>query len=177
MIKSLVLVIEPASSPSSFSVVHLLSHVWLFATPWTAACEASLSFTISLLKLISIELVLLSNHLCPLSPPSSPALNLSQPQGLFQRVGSSHQVVKSIGASALAQVLQMNIQGWFPLGLTALNSLLSTGLSWEAFPSLCVHAKSSLQLCLTLGYPMDCSLAVFSVHGILQARILLWVNL
>ena len=46
-------------------VVQLLSHVWLFVTPWTAACQASLSFSIywSLLKLMSIELVTLSNHL------------------------------------------------------------------------------------------------------------------
>ena len=50
----------------------------------------------------------------PLSPPSPPAFNLSQPQGLFQWVSSS----QSIGASTLASVLPMNIQGWFPLGLT-----------------------------------------------------------
>ena len=52
-------------------VVQSLSHVQLFATPWTAACQASLSFTVSqsLVKLISIELVMPSNHLilcCPL---------------------------------------------------------------------------------------------------------------
>ena len=46
-------------------VVQLLSHVWLFATPWTAACQASLSFTISwsLLKLMSLESVMTFNHL------------------------------------------------------------------------------------------------------------------
>ena len=46
-------------------VVHLLSHVWLFVTPRTAACQAALSFTISwsLLKLVSIELVMPSHHL------------------------------------------------------------------------------------------------------------------
>ena len=46
-------------------VIQLLSHVQLFATPWTAACQASLSFTISqsLLKLMSIETVRPSNHL------------------------------------------------------------------------------------------------------------------
>ena len=45
-------------------VVQLLSHVLFFVTPWTAACQASLSFTISqiLLKFMSIELVMLSNH-------------------------------------------------------------------------------------------------------------------
>ena len=46
-------------------IVQSLSHVWLFATPWTSACQASLSFTISwsLLKLMSIESVMPSNHL------------------------------------------------------------------------------------------------------------------
>ena len=46
-------------------VVQSLSHVWLFPAPWTAACQASLSFTISqsLLKFMSIESVMLSNHL------------------------------------------------------------------------------------------------------------------
>ena len=48
-----------------FSSVQSFSHVWLFATPWTAACQASLSFTISqsLLKLLSIESVMPSSHL------------------------------------------------------------------------------------------------------------------
>ena len=55
----------------AFVVVQLLSHGQLFATPWTAACQASLSSTISWswLKFMSIELVMLSNHLilcCPL---------------------------------------------------------------------------------------------------------------
>ena len=52
-----------------FVVVQSLSHIQLFETPWTAACQASLSFTISqtLLKLMSIESVIPSNHLilCP----------------------------------------------------------------------------------------------------------------
>ena len=48
-----------------FSSVHSLSHVWLFATPWITACQASLSVinSWSLLKLMSIELVMPSNHL------------------------------------------------------------------------------------------------------------------
>ena len=59
------------SSSVQFSSVQPLSRVWLFATPWTAACQASLSITKpwSLLKLMSIELVMQSNHLilcCPL---------------------------------------------------------------------------------------------------------------
>ena len=156
----------------AFSSVHSLSHVWLFATPWTAACQASLSITNfqSLLKLMSIESVMPSNHLIlcrpllpafvfpnisvfsnesvltqlsvqfssvaqscptlcdpmnlsmpglpvyhqlleftqthvhrvgdailpshPLSSLSPPAPNLSQHQGLFQWVNSSHEVAK-----------------------------------------------------------------------------------
>jgi len=62
-----------------------LSVVQLFATPWTAAHQASLSITNSqsLPKLMSIESVMPSNHLILLSP-SPPALNLSQHQGLFK---------------------------------------------------------------------------------------------
>ena len=74
--------------------VQLLSHVWLFATPWIAACQASLSITNSqLLKLMSIESVMPSNHLIFCLPPSS-IFNFSQHQGLFQWVRSSHQVTK-----------------------------------------------------------------------------------
>ena len=61
-------------------VVQLLSCVWLFAIPWTAACQASLSITNSwsLPKLMSIKSVMPSNLLiCPLSSPSPPAFNLS----------------------------------------------------------------------------------------------------
>ena len=66
----------------------------------------------------------------PLSSPSPPAFNLSQLQCLFQSVGSSYQVTSQrTGASASASVLPMNIQGWFPLGLTGLISLQSKGLS------------------------------------------------
>ena len=63
----------------------------------------------------------------PLSSPSPPAFNLSQHQGLFSRFFASGG--QSIGASASASVLPMNIQDWFPLGSTGLISLLSKGLS------------------------------------------------
>ena len=62
----------------------------------------------------------------PLSSPSPPAFNLSQHQGLFQWVSSSHKVAK---VSASASVLPMNNQDWFPWGLTSLISLQSKGLS------------------------------------------------
>ena len=59
----------------------LVSPVWLFVTPWTAACQASLSFTVSqsFLKFMSIESVMPFNHLIPCHL-SSPALSLSQHQ-------------------------------------------------------------------------------------------------
>ena len=63
----------------------------------------------------------------PLLPPSPSALNLFQHQGLFQWVSSLALGGQSIGASA--SVLPMNVHGWFPLGLTALISLLPKGLS------------------------------------------------
>ena len=87
--------------------------VWLFGTPWTAACQAFLSFTISqnLLKLMSIESVMPSNRLV-LSLPSPPAFNLSQHQSFLmsQLFASGGQ---NIGASASASVVPTNIQGWF----------------------------------------------------------------
>ena len=55
-----------------FSSVHSLSLVWLFVTPWTAACQASLSITNSrsLLKLMSIESVIPSNYLILFEEPT-----------------------------------------------------------------------------------------------------------
>ena len=64
----------------------------------------------------------------PLSSPSPPAFNLSQQQGLFHWVSSSHQVAKVLECSASASVLPMNIQDWFPWGWTGWISLKSKGL-------------------------------------------------
>ena len=58
----------------------------------------------------------------PLSSPSPPAFNLSQPQGLFQWISFSHQVAKVLDFST-ASVLPMIIQDWFSLGLICLISL------------------------------------------------------
>ena len=69
----------------AFAGVQSLSLVRLFATPWTAARQASLTFTISrsLLRFMSIVSVMPSNRFI-LCRPFSLALNLSQNQGLFQ---------------------------------------------------------------------------------------------
>ena len=187
------------------AIVQLLSYVQLFVTPWTAACQAPLSFSVSqsLLKFMCTESVILSNHLilcctllllpsifpasvfsselalhissvqfsqsavsdslrprglqharppCP-SPNSWSLLKLmsiesvmpsnhlilfvpfsSWPQsfptsGSFQMSQLFASAGQTIGASASASVLPANIQGWFPLGLTGLISLMPKGLS------------------------------------------------
>ena len=97
-----------------FAIVQLLSRVRLFVTPRTAACQASLSITISqsFLKLMSIESVMPSNHLilCHpllLLPSIFPIIRVFFP--ISQLFASDGQ---SIGASASALVLPMlNIQG------------------------------------------------------------------
>ena len=93
-----------------YAVVQLLSRVWLFATPWTAARQASQSFTISwsLLKFMSIESVMLSGYLIlcrPLLLLPSIFPRFFPMSRLFASSG------QSIGASAIASVLPMNSQG------------------------------------------------------------------
>ena len=113
---------------TEFSSVQSHSLVWLFGTPWTAASQASLSITNSpsLLKLMSIELVLQSNHLIPchplLLPSIFPSIRVFSKESGFTSGG------QSIGVSASASVIPMNIQGWFPLGWTGWISLQSKGL-------------------------------------------------
>ena len=108
----------------------LFIRVQLFATPWTAAHQASLSFTISwsLLKLMSIESVMPFNHLV-LCLPFSSCLQSFPASGSFLMSWPFASGSQSIGVSASVSVLLMNIQDWFPLGLTGLISLQSKGLS------------------------------------------------
>ena len=117
--------------PSMFSGgVQLLCCIQLFATPWTAAHQASPSFTISwsFLKFMSIESVMPSNHLilCCSIPfsfhPQSFTTSGSFP--VSQLFATDDQSIR-----ASASVLRVSIQGWFPLGLTYLTSLPSRGLS------------------------------------------------
>ena len=115
--------IKPSSQKKQS--VQSLRHVQLFATPWTAACQASLSITNSrsLLKLVSIESVMPSNHLilCHLLlllPSVFPSMRVFSNESAFTSGG------QSIGVSASA----VNIQDWFPLGWTGWISLLSKGL-------------------------------------------------
>ena len=115
--------------PKLVSVVQLLSHVRLFTTPWTAARQASLSFTIShsLLKFMSIELVMPSNHLILCHPLLLPSIFPSI--RVFSNESAVHIRWPKYYTSASASVLPMSIQGWFLLRLTGLIPLLSKGLS------------------------------------------------
>ena len=118
-----------ASDSSFVSSIQGLSHVWLCDTV-DCSRQASLSITNSQSspELMSMESVMPSNHSsivipfssCPQSFPTSGSFPMGQ---LFTSGG------QSIVASALPSVLPMNIQDWFPLELTDLNSLLSQRLS------------------------------------------------
>ena len=116
--------------PREIVVVHLLSHVQLFVNPWTSSmlgfpvlhcsprvCSDSYPLSWWCHPTISSSVAPFSS--CPQSFPASRFLRMSW---LFALGG------ESIAASASASVLPLNIQNWFPLGLTGLISLLSKGL-------------------------------------------------
>ena len=136
----------------TFSSVQSPTCVQLFMTPWTAACQASLSATDSqsLLKFMSIGSVTPSNHLSSVVPffsylQSFPALGSFLLSQLFDSGG------QSIGISASTSVLPMNTQGCFPLQLTGLISLQSRGLS-RVFSNTTVQKHQFLGAQLSLWY-------------------------
>ena len=124
----------------SFFLLLLFIHSVLSssAIPWNPARQASLSFTISqsLLKLMSIESVMASNHpdilCCPLLllPSIFPSIRVFSNE--LKKSG------QNIGASTSALVLPMNIQGWYPLGLTGWIPLQSKRL-WRVFSNTTVQ--------------------------------------
>ena len=123
-----------ANNHTWFVVVLLLSWVRVITTPWTAACQASLSFTISqiLLKYMSIELVILYNHLIfchplPLLPSIFPSIQV------FPNESGLCISDQSFRASVSTPVLPKNIQGWFLLGLTFLDS------THKCYHTVCVY--------------------------------------
>ena len=138
--------LSPPSSAIRTVVVQSLSCLTL-CDPWTAACQASLSFTVSqsLPKLMSIESVMPSNHLI-----------LCHSRLLLSSIFPSIRVFsnelplggKNFRASAL--VLPMSIYGWLPLGLTGLISWQSRGLSRD-FSAPQFESISSLVLSLLYG--------------------------
>ena len=112
-----------------FSSVHSLSHVQLFMTPWRAACQASLSITNSqsLLKLMSIELVMPSSHLI-LSHPLLLLPSIFPTIRFFSSESFLHVRWPKYWSFSFS-ILPMNIQDWFPLRCTGLISLQFKGLS------------------------------------------------
>ena len=112
-------------------VVQLLSHVWLVVMPWTAAhlilhclpepAQTHVHWVRDAIQPSHLTALLPS---CPQSFPVSGSFPMSR---LFTSGG------QSIGTSTSASVLPMNIQGWFPWGLTGLISLQSKGLSRAFF--------------------------------------------
>ena len=119
-----------SSKQNKFNSVQSLSRVQLFATPWIAARQGSLSITNSpsSLKLTSVEWwchpaissSVVPFSFCPQSLPASESFPISQ---LFAWGG------QSTGVSALASVLPKNTEGWSPLEWTGWISLRSKGLS------------------------------------------------
>ena len=105
--------------------VQLLSHARLFVTPWTAARQASLSITNSREFTHSCP----SSWWCHPTIPFSSCLQSFPASGSFQMSQFFASGGQSIGISASASALPMNIQDWFPLGWTGWISLQSKGLS------------------------------------------------
>ena len=163
MLPRLVVTFLPRSS------VQLLSHVWLFETPWTAARQASLSITNSqsLFKLMSIESVMPSNHLilcCSLLLPPSifPSIRVFSNSQFFTSGG------QSIGVSASA--LPMNIQEWFPLGWTGWVSLQSKRLSR-------VFSNTTVQKHQCFGIQLSYSPTLTSIHDYWKNHSFDWTDL
>ena len=128
-----------------FSSVHLLSHVWLFVIPWTAACQASLSITNSWssLKLMSIKSVMSSNHFILCWPL---LLLTSVFPGIKVFFNESVLCIRwpKYWNFSFSITLSMNIQDWSPLEWTGLISLQSKGLS-RVFSNNKVKKDSILQ--------------------------------
>ena len=131
-IKSAYLIVFPIWCLVTWSL-DTFACVQLLGMPWTAAHQNPLFFTITciLLKFMSIESAMLSDHLflcwpLPLLPSIFLAWRSCPVSWLFVSDGLS------IGASTSASILPINIQSWFPLGLTALITMKFKG-SQESF--------------------------------------------
>ena len=126
--------------------VQLLRRVWLFVTPWTAARQASLSFTNSqsLPKLMFIESVMPSNHIIL---PFFSHLQSFPPSGSFQMSQFFTWGGQRIGVSLSTSFLPMNTQDWSPLGWIGWISLLPRD-SQESSPTPQFKSINSLALSL-----------------------------
>ena len=127
-------------------LVQSLSCIWLFETPWAAACQASLSFTNSqsLLKLMSVELVMPSISSCVV--PFSSRLQSFPASGSFPISQFFASGGQSTGASA--SVLPKNTQSWFSFRIDWFDLLVVQG----TLKSLLHHHSSKLSLVLNFLY-------------------------
>ena len=114
---------------SRLFVVWLLSYVWLFVIPWTAAFHASQSLVISQSLPKFIPLNWWCHSTISSCLPLYLLLSIFPTLRVFSNEPALHIRWPKYWASASASVRPMSIQGWFPLGLTGLITLLSRGLS------------------------------------------------
>ena len=133
-----------------------------------------LHYLLDLLKLMFIESVMPSNHLISVTPFSSflqffPASESFPMSWLFASGG------QSTGASASTSVLPMNIQGWFPLGLTGWISLLFKGLS-RIFSNTTVHKHQFFDAQLFFMVQFSHPYMTTSKTIILTKQIFFWHN-
>ena len=139
-----------------FSSVQLLSSVWLFATPWIAACQASLSITISQssLKLMSIEWVMPSSHLILCHP-----LLLLSPIPPSIRVFSNESTLRMRWTKYYCNIIQWCSQGCLGLllGLPESSLLFFHRMWWENPIELLGPSID----CLSLYYPVSSYLKHF----------------
>ena len=176
-----------------YSLEGLMLKLRHFSTPWTAACLVP-----------ALHYLLASAHSSPLSQSSplmtSSHLVLCRPfsshtqsfpaSGSFPMSQLFASGGQSIRASVSATVLPMNTQGWFPLGLTSLSSLLSKTLALKSL--LQYHSSNALVLWHSAFFmdqfpywymkvkvaqscPALCDPRDYAVHGILHVRILEWI--
>ena len=138
-----------------FISVQLLSHAWLFVTykglqHTRLPCPSPTSGAYS--NSMSVESMMPFNHLilcrpCLLPPSIFPGIRVFSNESVLKSGG------QSIGVSASASVLPMNIQDWFPLGLTDWISLQSKGLS-RVFSSTTVQKQQFFGPQLSLQSPL-----------------------
>ena len=155
-------------SISSVVVVQSPSHVRLFATPWTVACQASLSllFSRTLPKFISVASVMPSSHPLHLLMPSSPsALSLSQPQGLFQCKYSS------VSSAELLSHVCLFVAPWTAAHQASLSITNSQSLR-KLMSIESVMPSNHLIFCRPLLLPPSIfpSIRVFSNESVLRIR-------
>ena len=159
---------------NSFRSDQSLSRIWLFATPWIEARQASLSITNSRssLRLTSIESVMPSSHLilsCPLLllPPIPPSIRV------FSNESTLRMRWLKYWSFSFSIIPSKEIPGMISFRMDWLDLLAVQG----TFKSLLQQhsSKASILHVRLFCNPMDCSPSGSSVHGIYQARIPEWV--